>query len=252
MTTPGITFWKDRIFRKKRFKAYTTKFNGHLLHVHDQASFRLGYKELFKEEVYKFNSAKTNPYIIDCGSNMGMSVIYFKSLFPKARILAFEADPYVYRFLNNNVQSFGLQDVHIQNKAVWNANAETLSFLAEGGAGGRVQKKSSAFTFVDVETIRLKDYLKEEIDFLKIDIEGAENLVIQDCKDELSLVNNLFIEYHSMAEENQNLHQILQVLQEAGFRYHIKDAYTTAYPFLNRNLNFGMDLQLNIFCYRSK
>ncbi len=243
-------FWKDKLLRKKRFEAYTTTFKAHTLHVHDQASFRLGYRELFKEEVYKFNALKSNPYIIDCGSNMGMSVIYFKSSFPASRILAFEADPYVFSFLEKNIQSFNINDVTAINKAVWDANDESLSFLAEGGAGGRIQEKSEQFKFVKVKTARLKDYLTEEIDFLKIDIEGAEDKVLADCADDLRFVNNLFVEYHSMNNSSQNLHLILQIVHNAGFRYHIKEAFTTRFPFIERKLNFGMDLQLNIFCYR--
>ena len=243
-------FWKDKLLRKKRFEAYTTTFKAHTLHIHDQASFRLGYRELFKEEVYKFRTSKSNPYIIDCGSNIGMSVVYFKSLFPASRILAFEADPYVFSFLEKNIQSFGINDVTAINKAVWDANDKSLSFLTEGGAGGRVQEKSEQFKFVDVKTARLKDYLTEEIDFLKIDIEGAEGKVLVDCADDLKFVKNLFVEYHSMHNSSQNLHLILQIVHDAGFRFHIKEAFTTPFPFIERKLNFGMDLQLNIFCYR--
>ena len=243
-------FWLDKLFQKKRFGSYTTGFMGHSLHVHDQASFRLGYKELFKDEVYKFASQKSNPFIIDCGANMGMSVIYFKTLFPGSHIVAFEADPYIFSFLEKNIQSFGLNDVTVINKAVWDKNDDVLSFLAEGGAGGRVQEKSGQHKFVDVITARLRDYLTEEIDFLKIDIEGAEGKVLADCKDRLGFVKNLFIEYHSMENTTQNLQLILQIVQDAGFRYHIKVAYSTRFPFIERKLNFGMDTQLNIFCYR--
>lgn len=238
-------------FKKQRFQPYVTKFRGHSLHIHDHASFRLGKKELFRQQVYKFDSPKKTPYIIDCGANMGMSIIYFKSLYPGAKILAFEADPYIFSYLEKNIRSFQFEDVLIVNKAVWNANDEVLSFLAEGGAGGRVQEKSGAFKFVDVKTARLRDQLSGEIDFLKIDIEGAEYKVIEDCADLLGNVQNLFIEYHSMANSKQNLHLILQLVQEAGFRYHIKEAYTTKFPFVERRLNFEMDLQLNLFCYRA-
>ena len=113
---------------------------------------------------------------------MGMSVIYFKTLFPGCRILAFEADPYIFSFLEKNVQSFGLNDVTVINKAVWDKNDDVLSFLAEGGAGGRVQEKSGQHKFVDVITTRLRDYLTEEIDFLKIDIEGQKAKCLQTVK----------------------------------------------------------------------
>ena len=244
-------FWKERPFKKQRFTPYIYSFRNHKLYVHDYKSFLLGKNELFKEEVYKFYSPKKNPYIIDCGANIGMSIIYFKSLYPGAQIVAFEADPHIFSFLDKNIQSYNLTDVTLINKAIWNANDEVLAFLAEGGAGGRVQEQSNQFKFIDVKTARLKDYLTREIDFLKIDIEGAEYKVLADCANELKLVKNLFVEYHSLANEPQNLHLILQVIHDAGFRYHIKEAYTTPFPFMERKLNFGMDLQLNIFCYLS-
>ena len=239
-----------KLFKRKRFTPYTTTFRGSSLHVHDHNSFRLGRKELFREEVYKFISSKTAPFIIDCGSNIGMSILYFKSLYPDAKIIGFEADPYIFSFLEKNIQSYNLKNVTVFNRAIWDADDETLSFLAEGGAGGRLQERSEQFNYIDVKTTRLKNYLVEEIDFLKIDIEGAEHKVIADCADELRFVKNLFIEYHSMENREQNLHLILDMIYKAGFRYHIKEAYTTRFPFIERRLNVGMDLQLNIFCYR--
>ncbi len=249
---PLVKRWKDKLLKKERFKPYTTSFRGHSLHVHDYASFKLGKGELFKEEVYRFKARRPDPYIIDCGSNIGMSIIYFKSIYPDARIVGFEADPHIYSFLEKNVASFGLQNVEVVNKAVWDKNDEVLSFLAEGGAGGRVEEKSSTHKFVEVKTARLKDYLTEPVDFLKIDIEGAEYNVIRDCADSLHHVEHLFIEYHSMEDRPQNLHEILRIVQKAGFRYHIKEAYTQPYPFMESKLNFGMDLQLNVFCIRKK
>ncbi|MGK2861255.1 MAG: FkbM family methyltransferase [Chitinophagaceae bacterium] len=239
-----------KFFKPKRFTPYSTAFRGHTLYIHDRASFRLGKNELFKDEVYKFISSRPDPYIIDCGSNIGMSILYFKSLFPGSRILGFEADPYIFSFLEKNIRSFNLTSVTVINKAVWKADDQLLSFLAEGGAGGRLQQKSGHFKYIDVMTARLKNYLNEEIEFLKIDIEGAEYKVIEDCFDQLGLVKNLFIEYHSLVNEEQNLHHILKIVHEAGFRYHIKEAYTTPTPFIERRLNVGMDLQLNIFCFR--
>ncbi len=239
-----------KFFKRKRFTPYSTAFRGHTLYIHDRASFRLGKNELFKEEVYKFISSRPDPYIIDCGSNIGMSILYFKSLYPVSKILGFEADPYIFSFLEKNIESFDLNSVTVINKAVWDTEDQVLSFMAEGGAGGRLQLSSDQFKYIDVKTARLKNYLNEEIEFLKIDIEGAEYKVMEDCFDKLSWVKNLFIEYHSMANEKQNLHHILKIVNEAGFRYHIKEAYTTPSPFIERRLNVGMDLQLNIFCYR--
>lgn len=242
----------DRSNRIKRFVPIEKEFLGKKLYIHDIASFNLCNRELFKQEMYKFEAKHNNPYIIDCGANLGMSIIYFKQLYPKATIIAFEADDYIFGFLEKNIKSFEYENVKILNKAVWNCD-DTLSFLVEGGAGGRLESESTSGTFKQVQCISLKKYIiGQKVDFLKIDIEGAEYEVLKDIEEELVNVESMFIEYHSMLNKKQNLHDILKIVQDSGFVYHIKEAYTTKYPYIERNLNYGMDMQLNIFCYRIK
>jgi hypothetical protein len=48
------------------------------------------YNEIFIDNSYYFAAENETPYIIDCGSNIGMSILYFKTLYPNSRILAFE------------------------------------------------------------------------------------------------------------------------------------------------------------------
>jgi FkbM family methyltransferase len=234
-----------------RFVPTEKEFLGKKLYIHDIASFNLCKEELFQLEMYKFKASRPNPRIIDCGANLGMSIIYFKQLYPNASIIAFEADEHIFSFLKKNVESFGYNDVELINKAVWNCD-DTLSFIVEGGAGGRIEEETSKGKYKKVVCTSLKKYLTgRKVDFLKIDIEGAEFEVIKDCENELKNIDYLFIEYHSMPDREQNLHKILEIVQKAGFSYHIKEAYTSKYPFIKRNLNFGMDLQLNIFCYKN-
>jgi FkbM family methyltransferase len=174
-------------------------------------------------------------------------------LYPQAHIVAFEADPHIFHFLQKNIQSFQYKNVEVYNKAVWNKDDETLSFLEEGGAGGRIEQEGSTATgnYIHVQTSRLKNYLNTHVNFLKIDIEGAEYSVIADCAENLKNVENLFIEWHGFANKKQDLHEILSIVHEAGFIYHIQPAFFRKQPFIDRNVNNGMDLQLNIFCYRN-
>lgn len=244
-------FFAKKVDTIKRFVPTEKVFLGRKLYIHDIASFRLCYDELFRLEMYKFIAKTPNPYIIDCGANLGMSIIYFKELYPEAKILAFEADDHIFNFLQKNMESYNYTDVELINKAVWNSD-DILSFVAEGGAGGRLEEESDKGLYKKIPCVSIKKYLAEKkVDFLKIDIEGAEYEVLKDCENELWNVENLFIEYHSMLDKRQNLHEILEIVQSSGFKYHIKEAYTSKYPFIERNLNFGMDLQLNIFCYKN-
>ncbi len=249
---PMVRIFRPAAPKVARFVPTERTFLGKTVYIHDILSYNMCVNELFVSESYNFKARTDAPYIIDCGANLGMSVIYFKKLYPKASILAFEADDHVFKFLEKNVKSFGYDNVELVNKAVWNGNGE-LTFLAEGGAGGRLEASETGdHVYKKVPSVRLRDYLTgKKVDFLKMDIEGAEYDVLKDCADALSDIDFMFIEYHSMIDREQNLQEILEIIKNAGFRYHIKEAYTTKYPLIERELNFGMDLQLNIFCYKN-
>lgn len=215
----------------------------------DACTYLGGYEHIFIKEIYCFNIDKKTPYILDCGSNIGLSLLYFKKLYPESCIVGFEPDPAIYKTLRNNVRSFRCSNIDLINKAVW-INNGSIEFQIEGGFSGRIPKEGDITRLIRIPCIRLKDFLDREVDFLKIDIEGAEFEVLLDCKDRLVNVKNLFVEYHSHKSEKQNLHTLLEIISESGFRYHIHEAFTRKKPFVDRELMLGMDLQLDIFAYR--
>lgn len=204
--------------------------------------------ELFVEEVYKFNCEKKNPRIIDCGSNLGFSIIYFKRLFPQAIITGFEPDNDICEMAKHNLLQFDIKDVDLQQKAVW-INNDPLIFAKLGSLSGHFVDEEADNT-IKIETVRLKDYLQEKVDFLKIDIEGPEFDIIKDCKDDLKNVENIFVEYHSFAENPQMIGELLVYLKEAGFKLYIKEAWENMKnPYIEKKGPY-FDLQLNIFGYR--
>ena len=206
--------------------------------------------EIFVEEVYRVKLDSRQPVIIDCGSNIGLSVLYFKKQSPDAKLIAFEADPSVYEQLKHNIEQFHLTDVELVNAAVWDSKTQ-LSFASEGSVGGKLGDSGvDGARTIQVPTIRLRDYLNTPVDFLKIDIEGAEYNVLRDCKDQLANVKYLFVEYHSFKEDKPNLHEILTWIADAGFTYYIREAWNNMeYPYL-KEYNAYYQMQLNIFCYR--
>ena len=126
-----------------------------------------------------------------------------------------------------------------------------MNFLSEGSVGGSLSSNIDENNNL-VKAVRLRDYLDKPVEFLKIDIEGAEYEVLRDCKDRLHNVVNLFVEYHSLLNEDQKLSEILQIIKDAGFRFYIKEAWENMkYPFIDKK-GLHFDLQLNIFCYRIK
>lgn len=220
------------------------------VNIVDGPSFVFQYKEIFFSGVYQFESSNKAPVIFDCGANVGLSCIYFKSLFPGARITAFEADPFIAGVLGDNLRKNNFADVTVVPRAVWTDEAG-ITFYSDNADGGSVFGNGSG-TKVVVPTVRLKSLLEQagSVDFLKMDIEGAEVAVIKDCDTALSVVKNIFIEYHSFSKAPQGLGEILETLQRNGFRYFIESATERAVPFVNKAANDTMDMQLNVYAYK--
>lgn len=236
---------------RKRFRNTNISFYNNNFFVTDCQSFLWQFKEIFVEEYYRFNSDTESPVIFDCGANIGTSCIYFKKIFPKAKVTAFEANPEIVKILENNLKNNGFNDITIINKAVW-INYDGLEIGLENADASSIYKDKNRRS---VDSVRLKDYLEKEesVDMLKIDIEGAEAEVLSDCRYNLSIVKNLFIEFHSFIGREQKLSEIFSILEQSGFRYYINSPDTKPRPLVNRinKSNPEMDLQLNIFAYRN-
>lgn len=105
---------------KKRYKESMTNIFRKKIFYTDSASFTSMYYEIFDKEIYRFNTNSTTPFIIDCGSNIGLSLIYFKKQYPNSKIIAFEPDREIFKILNKNIESLKLDGVEIINKGLWN------------------------------------------------------------------------------------------------------------------------------------
>lgn len=242
----------ELVLNTQRFVEVEVDFIGKKIKVPDVASFRFLNLELFGLEIYKFITDKKNPVVIDCGANIGLSIIYFKQLYPSAKVIAFEPDVKIFEYLSFNINSFGFSNVELIKKGLWSEET-TLRFFSEGADGGRIASQDDDQKIIEIETIKLSDYLKNEaeIDFLKIDIEGAETEVLLECKEHLKNVQNIFIEYHSFADKEQTLSTILNILEQNGFRYYIEHiGVKSQQPFVKINHYVGFDNQLNIFAYK--
>lgn len=240
-----------RLSNYPRFKEGITYIFGKPFKFHDGASFVATYKELFMDKIYQFNPSGRAQTILDCGANMGLSVLYFAQNYPHHQIIAFEPDEAIFKILQENVNTFLLKNVKLYKKGVW-TRAEDLPFFTDGGMGGRINEEYSDQKPVIIETVPLLDFLTEDVDFLKLDIEGAEDEVLRYCGSELSKAQHIFFEYHNNIHKRQTLHELLDMLQKLGFHYYIKESGTLQRPFVDQGLICeSFDMALNIFCYKT-
>ena len=157
------------------------------------------------------------PLILDCGANIGFSVLNYKRQFPKARVIAFEPDPLFAPVLRNNLKRNNAGDVQVVEAAVWIENGE-MPWFSEGIDGSKLLvNPETADASLKVRTVDLKDYLTEPVDLLKIDIEGAEYKALDHIKNSLDNVKNVIVECHVDQTNLAELGQTINILTQAGF-----------------------------------
>lgn len=238
-----------------RHQPATVQLDDHDFEIADGPSFYWMHKEIYLDEVYHFRREREAPFIIDCGANYGVSVAWFKHFCPDARIVAVEADPSIFQLLSRNINRRNFSDVNLLHRAV-SDTAGTVAFQCIGADAGRISSDNSQVatggeSIINVETIQLDDLIGEEtVDFLKVDIEGAELDVLASSK-KLSQVKQLFIEYHSFINAPQRLSTLLGILEKEGFRYYINQICSPRNPYLEITHNQSMDLQLSVFATRA-
>ena len=179
------------------------------------------WEDIFVKRTLAFTSASPAPRILDCGANVGLASLFFRQLYPEARITAFEADPALFAILDTNLRANGAGTVETRHAAVW-TSAGTLTFQCEGSDSGMVGSLPGAIDgrATTVPSLRLRDVLDEEpVDLLKLDIEGAEDLVLADCEPLLHRVKALVMDLHEFDPSVRQAPRVLDRLSRAGFTY---------------------------------
>ena len=208
------------------------KIFGHVVYYENFNSFFAMFTEIFLHEVYAYKHPKLSLddkiNVVDCGSNIGLSLVYFKLIFPNAAIFCFEPDPITFRILEKNVITNKFKDVKLYQMAVGDKKRKvTLYSFKEfgGGPGNSIMKKHIGFknpSIIKVDMITLNDIGLEKIDLLKIDVEGAEGKIIEGLSKTklIRTIKIINLEYHYRNKDNSNrLGKILSFLEENKFSF---------------------------------
>jgi len=114
----------------------TVKYLDFEIRITDGRSFFIQIKDEFVHGIYHFETDNPRPLIIDGGSNIGVSILYFKRLYPNARIIGFEPDPAIFQMLNENIARNHLRDVSVIEAGLGEARG-VASFVADNSASGQ-------------------------------------------------------------------------------------------------------------------
>jgi FkbM family methyltransferase len=185
------------------------------------------FREVFVDLDYHFVTDVPNPVILDCGSNIGMSVLFFKSLYPQASIIGFEPARQTFELLRHNVDSNHLPDVTVRQCAVGDSETPIAFFetAVAGSVTASIRAPRGGEKPVMVPQVRLSQIIDREIDFLKLDVEGAEWNVLNDlvASGRLRSIRQMVIEYHHHIEpEDDRLSAFLLELERHGYGYQLR------------------------------
>jgi FkbM family methyltransferase len=211
-------------FNKLRIKQRSLRILGREVHFPDFPTFAFLFREIFVKQVYSFKMER--PVIIDCGANIGMSMLYFKHFRPDAGIYGFEPLPENFKFLKRNVGR--LSKVKIYEAPVSTEEGFTTFFFDAQNPATLVTsgqyKAPSGKDSVKVKTVRLSSFIKRvKPDVLKMDGEGAESEILKDL-DATGVLKNislLVIEYHHNIGNNASFAEFLSILERNGFTYYV-------------------------------
>lgn len=121
---------------------------------------------------------KNGDTVLDLGANIGVYTLIFAKLVGKSgHVFAFEPDPTNFEILKKNILVNKHENVILENKAVSNKEGNLKLYLStENNGMHRIYPSKWCKESIDINSIKIDNYFNknQKIDFIKLDIEGAE------------------------------------------------------------------------------
>jgi FkbM family methyltransferase len=182
-------------------------------------------EEIFQKDEYIFvrESIKEAEWIVDLGANVGYTLRYWQSLFPKVRIVAMEPEPNNCLICLRNIDSAGLESqVTLLQAGVGSVRQQMRLVDAGMGEWGYRTERTNAGEGLQIDVLPLSEVLADHakgrrIDLLKCDIEGAEKELFEDCRSWIRQVDAIVIELHPP----YSLQALMLALKRAGASFEI-------------------------------
>jgi FkbM family methyltransferase len=171
----------------------------HSLWLRPGSSDAATFDEVFVAREYDLPLSDFSPrHILDLGANVGYASVLFATRWPQASLLAVEPEAQNVTMLKRNTGPY--RQINTLHAAVWARPAEVtvanpeddanaFRMVESPGAGGA---KVAAFTIPQL----MERLGCEQVDLLKMDVEGAEAEILRDASGWIGRVNVLVVELH--------------------------------------------------------
>jgi FkbM family methyltransferase len=170
--------------------------------------------------------------VVDCGANIGIyTCLASGAIGSEGKVYAFEPEPRNFSCLSETVRVNRLENVQTERLALSDVNEEASLFLSDMNMGDhRLGKTDEKRESVRIQTCTLDSYWKgiiPEINVLKMDVQGAEGLVLKGMSQTIlqSPKLKIFMEFWPQALRScgTDPKEVLQSLVAFGFSIQIID-----------------------------
>jgi len=228
------------------------------LHPKDIISWgigKYGYYEPFETEVFR-KTVKEGMNVIDVGANIGYYSLMAAKLVKTGKVYAFEPEENNYSLLLNSIRANNFRNIMPIQQCASNENGYCTFFVSpcETNLGGGSMVWDSGGKKLVVPSITLDTFAEKEnvstVNVLKIDVEGAEPLVLMGARKILTDNKNLkiFLEYNPSSWNDFD--DLLNYLFQTFDVYEIVNS-----PFLLRKIkikSLPKNQQINLFLKKLK
>ena len=172
----------------------------------------------YERPIKKYFKPKLGDIVVDVGAYIGTyTLMAAKMVKQKGRVVAIEPDPENFRQLLLNISLNKIRNVIPICAAVADTDGSTAFFVSKektGSSIARVPEKLEGI--ITVPTVKLDTIVDKfalsRIDWLKIDVEGGEALVLRGASKTLEITRRLIIEVWP-----RNKREVYNVLRQYGF-----------------------------------
>jgi FkbM family methyltransferase len=185
--------------------------------------------EIYRSVVSGIPAPRT---VIDVGANVGLASLYFAYHWPSCRILAVEPNPETYEILVENLGPLTRSGrCKTLRAAAWGSHAELCPVAGQRpGAFDAYSLREAAISDAEggkITGLAMPEIIEysgfKNVDFLKIDIEGAEARLFRENTDWLEQVSSIAIEFHGEARAVSRFDEVTDM---HGFRLRTAEKHT--------------------------